>query len=217
MLQDKVTRCISLIDEVQANKERKEDNEKSAQKNNGFFDAYNKYLCQIISSLKAVEELPEYQFPSQLLDELKIQIDYTDKVLKTKTVVNSSSYKSALYTLFGKFDEVWKSMVSVHDAELLRRLAMVKPLQSEKKNFPQIVASIKCMQTWPITVDQVRIYSTFRPLGEQVLAEMDFDAEIESFLQKVSERRATISDLTQKVLSWIKQENLEEKFSLTVK
>ena len=48
MLQQELQVCVSLIDELQANRERKKDNESVAKKNTAFFDTYNFFFFSIL-------------------------------------------------------------------------------------------------------------------------------------------------------------------------
>lgn len=110
MLQQKIIRCNSLIEEVQANKERKEGNEKAAKKNNRFFDAFNNFLTPILSSLKVIKSLPEFSFPEALNANLKKYIEDTQSALTTKVIVNPEGYHTGLSKLYSEFENYWKSV-----------------------------------------------------------------------------------------------------------
>ena len=46
---------------------------------------------------------------------------------------------------------------------------------------------------------------------------MNFDDEIETFLRKVSNRMATLDDITPKVMEWIEKEEFKTKIGLSIK
>ena len=50
-----------------------------------------------------------------------------------------------------------------------------------------------------------------------MLVDVHFDAEIEKFLKKVSDKEATLLDLNDTILQWIKEEKLEKSIALSIK
>lgn len=217
MLQKKINDCIQLIDVVQANKERKEGNENAAKRNNRFFDAFTKFLLPILSSLNTIKSLQKFSFPEELIANLKKYITITETALKTKSVVNPEGYYSNLAKLYSDFGNTWKDIIKVHDEALLGELAILRLIQSDTKEIYQICTCINNMQNWPVTVDMVKLYNAASARGKELLVEMKFDPEIKEFLQKVKDKQASLLDLNDKILNWIKEEQFESKFLLTVR
>lgn len=215
MLSDKIYDCIKLIDEVQTSKDQNDNNKKVSQKNNIFFDAYKIYFRPLMSSYNAVKQLKEFKFSSKLIKQLSDIIETTKKILEEKYIVNPSVYKSSLYYLNNEFAVEWKNILEVYDAELVGGLAILKPLQTSKE-ITQILYALNSFRYWPVEKSMVQLYKLAREKGDNLLLVMQFDAEIRSFLQRVSERKATLSDLTEKVIAWIKNEHLEDKFGISV-
>ena len=215
MLSDKIYECVKLIDEVQANKDQNDNNNKVAQTNNGFFDAYYKFFKPLMESYQVVKLLPEFKFPSELTTKLSSQIKNTEKTLKEKHVTNPSGYRASLHELNDSFSSEWKKMLEMYDSELFGGLTILKPLQTSKE-ITQILNVLNGFKDWPINKANIETYKTARQKGEKILSEMQFDDEIKDFLQKVSLRKATLSDLTDRVVAWIKNEHLENRFGISV-
>lgn len=215
MLSDKIYSCIKLIDDVQTSKDQNDNNKKISEKNNVFFDAYNKFFRPLMLSYNVVKSLHEFKFSSRLIERLSQVIINTRKILEEKYVVNPSHYKATLYELNNDFIAEWKNMVANHDEELVSELNILKPLKSSKEITP-ILSALNSFKAWPVDQAIVQRYKEERAMGESILLEMQFDAEIKAFLQKVSIRKATLSDLSEKVITWIRTEHLEDKFGISV-
>lgn len=214
MLQNKINNCSSLIDEVLDLKDKEGGKDRIAKRNNRFFDAFSNYLMPLLTSLIALRNLPEYHFPENISNELQKYLKITKETLIAKKVNNPEAYSSNLFKLNSDFSNAWKNIANGSDGELLCGLAILRPLRPD---INQIINCIERVKNWPVSDDAVRVYQSAKAKGEELLSEMSFDEEIENFLQKVSDKRASLLDLNEKVLKWIKEEQLEEKFLLSVR
>ncbi len=217
MLQQKIIRCNSLIEEVQANKERKEGNDNAAKRNNRFFDAFNNFLIPILSSIKVIKSLPEFSFSGELNANLKRYIEVTQAALTTKVIVNPEGYHTALSKLYSEFKNCWETITKTYNESLLSEIAILRLVKSDTLEISQITRCINNIQNWPVKDDAVTLYKAARDKGEELLSEMKFDEEIKEFLQKVKDKQASLLDLSDKILNWIKSEQFEYKFLLTVR
>lgn len=216
MLQTKINNCNSLIDEVQNNKDLKAGNEKIAQRNNRFFDAFNKYLLPIMASLKATKSLTELSFPEELSNNLNKYIEITKVALNDKKVVNPDNYCVNLSKLYSGFKAYWENMTQTYNEPLLNEIAILRLVQSDSNELSRITKCITNIQSWPVQENVEEPYLAARARGKELLSEMKFDDDIKAFLQKVKNRQATLADLNEKILNWIKAEKFESKFSLTI-
>ncbi len=214
MLQTKINECIRIIDIVQANKERKEGNETIAKRNNRFFDAFAKFLVPIATSLNAIKALSGYSFSEELYANFRKYLTITETALSTKSIVNPEGYYSNLFKLNIDFSSAWKDITKMHNESLLDELAILRIVQSESKEIQQIYNCINNIQNWPVSSDVVKLYIAAKIRGEELLSEMKFDDDIKEFLQKVKNRQASLIDLNEKVLNWIKAEKFESKFAV---
>ena len=62
----------------------------------------------------------------------------------------------------------------------------------------------------------LNIMSKFENQASEIIKGMNADDEIISFITKVSSNQATISDLNEKILTWIKQNNYTSKIKITM-
>jgi uncharacterized iron-regulated protein len=73
------------------------------------------------------------------------------------------------------------------------------------------------MNSWPINEALYLKYVNRRLLGEKKINEIHFDAEIEDFLRKVKNQKASLLDLTPEILDWIKENNFDKNIMLSIK
>ena len=67
-----------------------------------------------------------------------------------------------------------------------------------------------------MTQKSIDSYMEARHKAEELLKEMRFDDEIEDFLIKVRDKKATLIDITPSILEWIQAENIADKVSLSI-
>ena len=68
-----------------------------------------------------------------------------------------------------------------------------------------------------LTNERYQTYLVGKQEAEKMLVDVHFDAEIEKFLKKVSDKEATLLDLNDTILQWIKEEKLEKSIALSIK
>lgn len=216
MLQTKINDCIDIINEVQVNKDRKEGNETIAKRNNRFFDAFSRFLLHIATSLKAIRALPEFVLPEELHNKFNKYLNDTETALANKSIANPDTYHNNLSKVFSEFSSAWIDKTRTYNKSLLDELAILRMVHADKKEIQQICNGINNIQSWPVTDDMVKIYNNAKGRGEELLSKIKFDDDIKEFLQKVNNKQASLLDLNDKILKWIKEEQLENKFILSI-
>lgn len=67
---------------------------------------------------------------------------------------------------------------------------------------------------WPVDDKVEKIINSNIIEGNNIINSLGVNKEIEEFLKKISENKATIFDLKPEILEWIKSKNLEDKIAL---
>ena len=75
----------------------------------------------------------------------------------------------------------------------------------------------KVVVTMPISEKGLDTFSTRLNNGKKIIDDLHFtsDKEIRAFVDKVRGRKATIGDVTSKVLDWLKENHLTDKIRLS--
>ena len=111
----------------------------------------------------------------------------------------------------------WKNYISSHDAEILDMLDIFSQVCNNKREINEITNSIRSMNSWPLSEVVFNKYENRRTLGEKKISEIHFDKEIEEFLRKVKNQKASLIDLTPEILKWIKENDFDKNIMLSIK
>ena len=80
-------------------------------------------------------------------------------------------------------------------------MALQQDLAAAKKNIPG-------------SPEEIADFKANVREGKAIVNELHLDSEAESFIQKVRSQTATVSDLTQHIIEWISQNNLNRQFKI---
>jgi hypothetical protein len=84
---------------------------------------------------------------------------------------------------------------------------------------PQKVSSclrdIQKAETWNTDIVVFKTMMSALKSADQLITNLGLNQEIIIFLQNMNQGRATLADLTDEVLNWVKEENLESKIGLS--
>ena len=100
---------------------------------------------------------------------------------------------------------------------MITQLDILKNMFIVQKDFITIVNVLKSSRDWPLNETKYSEYLESFSNGEKILSENHFDEEISSFLNKVNAKKATLLDLNDRIIKWIKEENLEGNIRLELK
>lgn len=70
---------------------------------------------------------------------------------------------------------------------------------------------------WPVDEAVSFQYETAKEKANELLSKMEFDVEIVNFLKKVKDKEASLLDLTDSIIDWIRREKLSGNILLSIK
>lgn len=143
-----------------------------------------------------------------LLSSLKdaVQSSFADSSI----VANAESFYNAVQATLRK---EWKEQYNAISATKLSTLNVISGISPQEAT--KCIADIKAAEAWGA---EINVYMELRKALDQasvLINNLDMDQEIIAFLQKMNSNRATIVDLSAKVLSWIQRENLQTRIRLS--
>ena len=77
------------------------------------------------------------------------------------------------------------------------------------------IQSIQAAETWDLDISKYKNMHSGLEKAAQLILGLGLDEEIIQFLQKTNDGKATLKDLNERVLSWIHDENLEQKIRVS--
>ena len=91
---------------------------------------------------------------------------------------------------------------------------MIGGLSNDPKRAKELADNIMKIVAGDPSIKAVKSLVTDVAEAKQITEEFSLNAEIESFLKKVSSQSATVFDLTPNVLAWLKEKNLTSKLKI---
>ena len=101
--------------------------------------------------------------------------------------------------------------------ETLDQLEIFWLVCNNRKEIRDIINSIKGIREWPLTEEKYKRYIQNIENANAQIKEVHFDEDIEVFLRKIKDRTATLLDLNDKILTWIRENNLNGNIMLAIK
>lgn len=172
-------------------------------------------LKQTVSEVKLAVENSDFKPSIHMVDVLKSFIDACDKTVQTGVANNATTtyMNSELKKLYAEIGQEWVDYYTNATSNILSLLDTVKNILSNEEKAKFAMNKIKKAATWNKTIDNYSYLNQGIEEANQILYDLDIDenSDVLSFLKLVSGGNATIKDLTDEILVWIKTENLADK------
>ena len=172
-------------------------------------------LQQMVNELKLAVDNSEFKPSANVVNGFKSFLTSSDKVTQAGAANNTttqfvSSESKKLYAVMG---QEWSDYHTKSTSNILGLIETVKGILPDENKATYATNKIKKAATWNTSVENLNYLKQGIQEANQILTEIDLDenSPILAFLRLVSEGNATILNLTDDILAWIKKENLAEK------
>lgn len=217
MLQERLNECRLLMTEVSQNKQKDNEQQNVVRKNNTFFDTYNNFFVPIIKGYAQCKKYDHICFSEKTIEDLHKYIEYSKKTFDQKIVMNPTNYQEGVKKLSAKIQAEWKSQTDDFLADIKEELSILKLVSNEKQEIQKILICLNNFSNWPDNENITIQYDIASQKAKDILSRMEFDDEIAQFLKKVKNKEATLLDLSDSIIAWIRKENLSENIILGIK
>ena len=217
MLKGKILECSNLLIEVDNLNKSALDNSSIIKVNGTFFDSYIKYVLPALESYKLANQYTNDLFSEENLNRLRELCIFTKNAFDTQFVSDPEAYRSSSRALSEELNEKWKKLAESDNEELVGQLKSIRLVFADKLKINNLIHTITDFCNWPLTENSCEKFNAAKDSALQLVSEMHFDFEIEEFLKKIQTETATLFDLSEKVIKWIKDENLEASIALSIR
>lgn len=217
MLQEKLNECRVLMTEVTQNKQRDYEHQNVVKRNNTFFDTYNNYFVPIIKGYVICRNYQHVNFSDKTMDDLNKYIEYSKKTFQQKTVINPAKYQEGVKKLSERIQSEWKKQTDEYLADIKEELGILRLVSNEKQEIQKILTCMNNFSNWPADENIVKQYEIADNRAKEILSRMEFDDDIANFLKKVKDKEASLLDLSDSIIAWIRKENLSGNIMLSIK
>ena len=205
---------MGLIQDVCDNREKQNEHETIAKRNTLFFDAL-KLLSLTVKSYTTAHNYFSFTLDEGNMHKLNKLMNYAHQSISNKKAVNPQEFSKDVTEFTGNVSNIWKKFFHDRYDNLLSGLSMMMAVHPDPKQIPLLINSLKKCEKWPLDKDSVSIFQAKEKEANDLLKNMEFDAEIRNFLEKVSSKSANINDMTQEVYQWLIKEKIAGKIRLT--
>ena len=218
MLIDTLNECIIDMKTVREMETTSADTKKQATADYNFKQLILS-LKQMIDEVDLAVENSEFRPSANVIGALKSFLGSCDKVVQVGAANNAttqyiSSESKKLYAVIG---QEWTDYYSKATANILCLLDTVRGIIPDENKAIYATNKIRKAFSWNTSIDNYNYLKQGIAEADKIFEDLDLDedSEILAFLKLVREGKATILDLTEEILLWIKSEKLADKIKLT--
>ena len=113
-----------------------------------------------------------------------------------------------------ELDAAWNQYAPTLVEPLKSRLAILRDLSDDGSRIRELESHMQNALDSPVTKERIRSFAKDIQEAKRIAEGFPLDADIEAFLQKVSQGRATLADLTPEVLVWLSKHQFQRKFRI---
>lgn len=177
-------------------------------------------LQQMVNEIKLAVDNSEFMPSANVVSGFKSFLASCDKVVQAGAANNAttqyvSSESKKLYAVMG---QEWSEYYTKSTSNILGLIETVKGILPDENKATYATNKIKKAATWNTSIENFSYLKQGLQEANDILSEIDLDEKspILAFLKLVSEGNATIADLTDEILEWIKRENLAKKLYINL-
>ena len=214
MLIDTLNECIVDMKTVREMETASADTKKQATADYNFKQLVATLKKTILEVNLAVEN-SDFRPSANVISALKSFLASCDKVIQggvaneaTTQYISNESKK--LYAVIG---QEWSEYYTEVTSHIISLLDTVKSILKDENKAIYAINKIKKAANWNTSIDNYNYLKKGLAEADQILDDLDLEenSEVLVFLKLVSTGNATILDLSDEILEWIKTENLGDK------
>ena len=214
MLVDKLAAKTKKINEFRRKKQENQNRVRQKSIDDSFHNLVSKSnklinllnLCNSEISFKIDDEVL-ISYENCLKDIITI---ISDSNIDEQTVSNMNLKLSAIET---SYKNLWPAYYRELTNNLLATLEIIK--STNPTQIRNIINEIEKAKTYPLDKNILIKFSSELKNAENIINDLDLDDDVVYFLRKVNSGQANLLDLNEKIIDWLKKENLQGKIKLS--
>ena len=216
MLTEDIQECCNRISNINFKRARNQQAQEVQRTDNSFFTHWAK-LKEQTNSYLAAKELGfevDKDTKQQLINAFIVAKNaFLQSGIEKSGLVEFSTNVNSIST---SLTNSWSSFPNKIDKTIYGKLQVLKTIDKYRNDCQTFLRISDYLYNWPLKKQTVKAYITNLETIKKMVDDVKFDDEIEQFLIKASENKASIQDLTPKILNWIKELKLEQSFSVSI-
>ncbi|WP_129727939.1 hypothetical protein [Ectobacillus funiculus] len=189
---------------------------------NSFFqftkDELNK--CKtILRSYSALHAMDEDAFPKRNMSFVIRQLEALSKdSLENYNRDEVLAFSRPLKKLDADLKIGWMHYVRNKNNDIIGLLDQMQSIVNNPNEIKQLIVDLKQFESkWPVTSTTVNRYHDQLANAKKVISDMQASKGIQEFIGKVATNHATLDDLTEEVILWLRKQQLMNKLVIKFK
>lgn len=179
------------------------------------FKLLTEQIHQLMTALQYAKENMQFQLSETVLTDLEnlliankgaIRSGFTDKDSVSKVETDMKSIQQSI-------KKEWSKQYGALTNSTISTLKIISGIDSE--HVTKCVEGIAKGETWTTNIGDFKTMNNSLSDADALIAGLGLDQPIIDFLQKMNSGKATVVDLDEKVLNWLKTESLDKRVRLS--
>lgn len=172
-------------------------------------------VATIVKQVHNIGRISQFT-PADIKEKLLLVLDRLEKEARDKVVTNKgvNNGRKECADILEDLKKAWKLHYTEHTESIVSTLDLIKGLNSTETS--KLLMYISRAANWG---EKDEVYSEMENAlkqAEALIDDMNLEEDVVSFLRRLGDKNATISDLTPRISEWIYHENLQDKIRLSL-
>lgn len=179
------------------------------------FKQLTNQIHQLMTALKYTKDNMQFQLSESLLTDLKSLLTAHRDAVRSGFVEKEavSKVKKDLESVRQSIKKEWSKRYSVLTSSTINMLKVISGINSE--HVSKCLERIDKGKNWTTSIDDFELMNQSLADANDLIAGLDLDQQIIDFLLRMRNGKATVADLDEKVLKWLKTESLDKRVRLS--
>lgn len=179
------------------------------------FKQLTNQIHQLMTALKYTKDNMQFQLSESLLTDLKSLLTAHRDAVRSGFVEKEavSKVKKDLESVRQSIKKEWSKRYSVLTSSTINMLKVISGINSE--HISKCLERIDKGKNWTTSIDDFELMNQSLADANDLIAGLDLDQQIIDFLLRMRNGKATVADLDEKVLKWLKTESLDKRVRLS--
>lgn len=173
------------------------------------------YSIQLVAVIKYLYEQSYISYDEVLFNRLKDLLSLLEQAVNSglasaeSTVNADKEYKNIVLDLKKNWPDIYQKLTKA----TISTLEAIKEIDYD--HVENCLDMIKEASIWENDINIFKSLTSGLSIADDIINKMGLDDDIILFLQKANNGKATLLDLNEKVLKWLKDEKIENKIRIT--
>lgn len=219
MLIDTLNECIIDMKAVQEMETTSADTKKQATADYNF-KQFVACLKQILDEIEIAVTNTDFRPSTNVMNAMKSFLGVCDKVVHAGAANNATTQyiNNETKKVYAVIGQEWSEYYNRTTSSMIGLLKTVKSILPDESKVTYATNKINKAASWNTTIENYNYLKQGLDEANQILKEIELDEEspVLAFLKLVSEGNATVLNLTDEIIQWLKDRNIAERISVSI-